>query len=143
MVGFLMLLGSEKAHVKYAGTFLAAIGIYPNVPAVVAWNGNNIGGSTKRSTGIAMQVVFGNLGGVISAYSFLPKDEPRYIPGHGMLAGMCGFAALLSLFMTLYLRYENKRRDKVFAKAPEKYTAEEKYAEREIGDSASFFRFTV
>jgi hypothetical protein len=30
--------------------------IYPNVPMGVAWNGNNIGGSTKRAVGIAMHV---------------------------------------------------------------------------------------
>lgn len=30
--------------------------IYPNVPMGVAWNGNNIGGATKRAVGIAMHV---------------------------------------------------------------------------------------
>jgi hypothetical protein len=29
IVGFAMLLGSSKAGVKYAGTFLGAMGIYP------------------------------------------------------------------------------------------------------------------
>lgn len=143
MAGFLMLYNSESPGVKYAGTFLAAAGIYPNVPAVVAWNGNNVGGSTKRSVGIAMQVVVGNLGGVISGYSFLKKYAPRYLPGHGMLAGMSGFAALLSLGMTLYLRWENKRRDELSGKHVEAYTTEEKEAEREKGDYASFFRYTV
>lgn len=143
MSGFLMLLASTSPHVKYAGTFLAAIGIYPNVPACVAWNGNNIGGSTKRSVGIAMQCVMGNLGGIISAYSFLPRDEPRYIPGHGMLAGMCAFAALLSLFMTVYLRRENAQRNAMCLKKPEEYTNEERLAERELGDQASFFRYTI
>ena len=33
-----------------------AYSIYPNVPMGVAWNGNNIGGSTKRAVGIAMHV---------------------------------------------------------------------------------------
>lgn len=44
--------------------------IYPNVPQGVAWNGNNIGGSTKRGVGIAMHVGFGNLGGAIAGYVF-------------------------------------------------------------------------
>lgn len=44
--------------------------------------------------------------------------------------------------MTLYLRRENARRDRVY-KAPELYTAAEKYEEREKGDGASFFRYTV
>ncbi len=34
------------------------VGVYPNVPQGVAWNGNNIGGSLKRAVGIAMHVGF-------------------------------------------------------------------------------------
>jgi hypothetical protein len=56
IIGSSMLLASASTGSKYAGTFFLASGIYPNVPAYVAWNGNNIGGSTKRSVGIAMQV---------------------------------------------------------------------------------------
>ncbi|KAF2096584.1 hypothetical protein NA57DRAFT_78188 [Rhizodiscina lignyota] len=47
----------------------------PDVPTCVAWNGNHIGGSTKRSVGDAMQVLLGNSDGFISSYSFLPCDE--------------------------------------------------------------------
>lgn len=64
IVGFIMQISSDNPHVKYAGTFFAASGIYPNVPQGVAWNGNNIGGSVKRGVGIACHVGFGNLGGV-------------------------------------------------------------------------------
>jgi hypothetical protein len=33
----------------------------------------------KRGVGIAMQVCFGNLGGVIAAFVYLSKDQPRYV----------------------------------------------------------------
>jgi hypothetical protein len=59
MFGFVMLLSSKSTQIKYGGTFMAAIGIYSNVPQCTAWNGNNIGGSTKRSVGMAMQVGIG------------------------------------------------------------------------------------
>jgi MFS-type transporter involved in bile tolerance (Atg22 family) len=29
ITGFIMLIASQNPHVKYAGTFLAALGIYP------------------------------------------------------------------------------------------------------------------
>ena len=48
----------------------------------------------------------------------------------------------MSTFMTIYLRWENKRRDREH-KPPAEYTAEEKAAERELGDNASFFRYVV
>jgi len=53
IIGFAMLYASDDNTVKYIGTFFAAVGIYPNVPQGVAWNGNNIGGSSKRGVGIA------------------------------------------------------------------------------------------
>ena len=141
-VGLVMLLASTNPAVKYAGCFFLATGIYPNVPQGVAWNGNNIGGSLKRGVGIAMHVGFGNLGGTLSGYLFLKRDSPRYISGFStLLAFQCG-AIILSIFMHLYLRRENARRDREY-KAPELYTAEEKFAEREKGDNATFFRYTL
>lgn len=51
---------------------------------------------------------------------------------------------VLSIFMTLYLRRENSRRDAAASgKLLEEYTEAEKLAERERGDNASFFRYTV
>jgi hypothetical protein len=78
-----MLIASDDPKVKYIGCFFAASGIYPNVPAGVAWNGNNIGGSTKRGVGIAMHVGCGNLGGCIAAFLFQSQQGPRFYQGYG------------------------------------------------------------
>jgi hypothetical protein len=137
-----MLLASHDNGVRYAGCFFLASGIYPNVPQGVAWNGNNIGGSFKRAVGIAMHVGFGNLGGTISGYLFLSRDGPRYFHGFGTLLGCQVMALCLSVYMTLYLRRENARRDREH-KPPSEYTEEERVMEREKGDDATFFRYTV
>jgi len=145
IIGFVMLISTSKPHVQYAGTFLVVSGIYPNVPLGVAWNGNNIGGATKRAVGIAMHVGFGNLGGVISGFSFRSKDAPRYFSGHGLLIGMVSMSLTLCIFMHLYLKGENARRDAaMIAKglSLDSYSEEMKYAERERGDNATFFRYT-
>lgn len=143
IVGLILLIAAKSNGAKYAGTFLFASGIYPNVPQGVAWNGNNIGGSVKRGVGIAMHVGFGNLGGVISGFIYLKKDAPNYYPGHGINLGFVVMSLILSIFMYMYLRYENARRDRVYPKKPEEYTDEERFAERECGDNASFFRYTL
>lgn len=142
MIGLVMLIATENNSVKYAGCFFLASGIYPNVPQGVAWNGNNIGGSLKRGVGIAMHVGFGNLGGMISAYLFQAKDKPKYLSAHATLLGFQAMAASLSIFMTIYLRRENARRDQMH-KPPSEYTEAEREAERDLGDNASFFRYTV
>ncbi|KAK7948646.1 uncharacterized protein PG986_009532 [Apiospora aurea] len=167
--GFILQIASSNNALKYAGTFFAAMGIYPNVPQGVAWNGNNIGGSTKRSVGIgkletfskcgavtlvsntstsssssslAMHVGFGNLGGVIAGFIYQAKDKPMYYPGHGTLIATEIMSLVLCIFMTLYLRRENARRDHEY-KAPSEYTTEERLLEREKGDNASYFRYTI
>ena len=142
ILGLIMLISSDNPHVKYAGCFFFASGIYPNVPQGVAWNGNNIGGSLKRGVGIAMHVGFGNLGGAIAGFIYLPKDSPHFRQGHGILIGMITMSTCLSIFMTVYLRRENARRDREH-KDPQLYTESEKRAEREKGDNATFFRYTV
>jgi len=141
ITGFSMLLKSHNPHIKYAGAFLAMAGIYPNVPLGVAWNGNNLGGSTKRGTAVAMHVGFGNLGGVLAAFVFLPKDSPQFVNGNSIIIGLISMSCVLATFMTLYLRWENKRRDAI--RLPSEYSHEEMVAERLNGDNASFFRYTV
>jgi hypothetical protein len=87
IAGFSMLLASPKPNIQYAGTVLAAIGIYPQIPLGMAWNSGNIGGSLKRGTGIAMQVMGGNCGGIVASYVYLSRDGPRFKTGHGILIG--------------------------------------------------------
>jgi hypothetical protein len=106
----------------------------------VAWNGNNIGGATKRAVGIAMHVGFGNLGGVISGFSFRAQDAPRYFSGHGLLIGMVSMSLILSVFMHLYCKRENARRDAAMISkglSLDSYNEEMKYIEREKGDAAT------
>ncbi|KAG9086957.1 hypothetical protein FRC07_012948 [Ceratobasidium sp. 392] len=148
ITGFTMLISTSKPHVQYAGTFLAAMGVYPNVPMGVAWNGNNIGGSTKRGVGLAMHVGFGNLGGIIGAFIYRSKNAPHFYPGHGTLIATLTMSAILSLFMTTYLSRENARRDQVAAERglplnAEDYTPEMLKKERDDGDYATFFRYTT
>ena len=142
IVGYIILIAAPSNSAKYFGCFLVASGIYPNVPQGVAWNGNNIGGSVKRGVGIAMHVGFGNLGGAIAGFIYRKEDAPRYIVGHATLLATTSMSMILCILMTLYLRRENARRDREY-KPPQEYTAEEKTAEREKGDNATFFRYTI
>ncbi|KAG8925732.1 hypothetical protein FRC02_009457 [Tulasnella sp. 418] len=144
IAGFVMLIATQKPAVQYLGTFFAASGIYPNVPMGVAWNGNNIGGTTKRGVGIAMHVGFGNLGGAIGAFLYRAKDAPHYYSGHGTIIGTVSMSFVLCFIMHTYLKRENARRDRVAeSNGWKEYTQEMYEKERELGDNASFFRYTI
>lgn len=77
--GFVLLICSSNNHLKYAGTFFAAMGIYPNVPQGVAWNGNNIGGSTKRGVGIGESTPFP---AVFSRFFFISRSGHETLANH-------------------------------------------------------------
>ncbi|KAF4551340.1 MFS-type transporter-like protein 23 [Elsinoe fawcettii] len=142
VIGLIMLVAQRNLHVKYAGTFFFACGVYPNVPQCMAWNGNNTGGSTKRSISLAMQAMCGNLGGILASFIYLSRNGPQYTQGHCILIGLLTMSGTISATMSAYYRRENRRRDRLYKK-PSDYTVEEKAAEREKGDHATFFRFTV
>lgn len=53
-------------------------------------------------------------------------------------------AFLLTLFMTIWYRIENARRDRVSGEvAGRELTEEQKALEQELADNAPFFRYTV
>ncbi|KAH8668441.1 high-affinity nicotinic acid transporter [Xylariales sp. PMI_506] len=144
IAGFSLLAGSANPKIQYLGTVLAAIGIYPQIPLGMAWNGANIGGSLKRGTGIAMQVMGGNCGGIVASYVYLSRDSPRFIPGHSILIGFVCMAFFLTLFMTIWCRKENARRDALASTAsPEQLTEEQKLEERELADNVPWFRYMI
>lgn len=144
IAGFALLASTSNPTVQYTGLVLAASGIYPQVPLGLAWNGSNIGGSLKRGTGIAMQVMGGNCGGIIASYIYLTRDGPRYVKGHSILIGFVSLAFFLTLFMTIWCRKENARRDAFTGSlSRDNLTEEEKTREKELADDVPWFRYTV
>lgn len=71
IIGFTVLETTSAAGPRYIGTFLVAMGAFPAVAITIAWNSNNIhGSSTKRAVGIALQSSAGSLGGIIGSFVY-------------------------------------------------------------------------
>ncbi|KAK6457960.1 transporter of nicotinic acid [Scheffersomyces xylosifermentans] len=82
IIGLAMILGAtEDPHVRYAGCFLTASGLYTAMPLIVCWAALNNGSHIRKSVGTAWQIGFGNIGGIIATFIFLAKDAPVYKPG--------------------------------------------------------------
>ncbi|KAK0702467.1 high-affinity nicotinic acid transporter [Apiosordaria backusii] len=145
LAGFAMLISTDAPGVQYAGTVLAAIGIFSELPLSLAWNAGNIGGSLKRATGIAMQVMGGNCGGIIAAYVYKGTDAPRFVKGHAILLGFISLSIVLTLGMTLWCRRENARRDslQVAMPADDKDGPLEGRREDDFADYVPWFRYQV
>ncbi|CCF38175.1 major facilitator superfamily transporter [Colletotrichum higginsianum] len=109
IVGFSMLITTENPQVKYAGTFLGALGIYPCISNTITWVANNVEGVYKRGVVLGFVIGWGNLNGIVSSNIYI--REPRFSEGHGVvLAYMSIFLCLGSVLMTLLLRVENQKR---------------------------------
>lgn len=109
--GFIMLIASQDPHVKYAGTFLGALGIYPCISNTVSWVSNNVEGNYKRGVVIGTVVGWGNLNGVVSSNIYRTQDSPRFYPGHGtVIAYLVLFLFGGSVYTHYALKAENKKR---------------------------------
>jgi MFS family permease len=109
IAGFAMLLGSQVAHVKYGGTFLAALGIYPCIANTITWISNNIEGVYKRGVVLGFVIGWGNLNGVVSSNIFF--NPPKYTVGHAVImAYMIVFLLGGSIVLEILLIRENAAR---------------------------------
>ncbi|KAJ9479975.1 putative High-affinity nicotinic acid transporter (putative) [Pseudozyma hubeiensis] len=111
VVGYAMFVGSSNLYVRYAASFFATSGAFTQgalLPAYAAVNANN---DSERAGAIAITVFFGNIGGLISCWTYLNKYAPNFLPGNGLnLAG--GIAmALIGVGLVSWQRWENKQRD--------------------------------
>ena len=63
---------ANSVPAMYTGVVLAQVGIYPLLPGISAWTGNNLAPSWKRSIGLAWLLAAGNLGSKLDT----PTDRP-------------------------------------------------------------------
>ncbi|CAG8982879.1 hypothetical protein HYALB_00002895 [Hymenoscyphus albidus] len=111
IAGFAMLLGSHNPHVKYAGTFVGALGIYPCISNTISWMSNNIEGTYKRGVVLGFVIGWGNLNGIVSSNIY---QKAPFVSGHAtvlayMIACLFGGSVLLRLLLA--------RENKVFRRA--------------------------
>ncbi|EUC55076.1 transmembrane protein, putative, partial [Rhizoctonia solani AG-3 Rhs1AP] len=128
---------------SYAGTVIAACGVFPTVAVAIAWAGNNAGGELKRGVVLAMTIGFGNLGGIVSSFIYRTQDSPRFHLGHGVVIGVLCMSWVASAIAFLVYRRLNSQKDELCARE-NIVDCEERRAEyRDLGDASPLFRYTL
>ena len=94
IVGYVMLISSTRPALLYAGTILAAGGIYCAIALILSWPANNVSGQTKRATASAMQISIGNLGAIMGTQLYRPAWGPRFFIGHGVVRTLAIFSLI-------------------------------------------------
>lgn len=113
MIGYIMFLTSTNPHVRYGATFLIASGAFTFGALCNALVSANVVSDTARSSAIGFSVMIGNCGGVISTWSFLPKDKPNYHIGNGLNLATNTTVLLISVALLFWMKWDNKRRERV------------------------------
>ncbi|QDS71274.1 hypothetical protein FKW77_001003 [Venturia effusa] len=113
-VGYLVLLEQKglSVGVKYFACFLIVSGTYITQPVCIAWISNCMSGHYKRSVSSAMQIGFGNAGGLVASNVFLAVEKPFYKTGYGTTLGLLWICASACTVLFFGARAENKKRDR-------------------------------
>ncbi|PVH72217.1 MFS general substrate transporter, partial [Cadophora sp. DSE1049] len=113
MIGYIIFLATEKTDTsaRYGATFIIASSAFALGPLTNAQVAANVVSDTARSASIGTNVMFGNIGGLISTWSFLPFDGPNYPIGNGLNLATSSTILILSISLLLWMWADNKKRD--------------------------------
>ncbi|KAF1841206.1 MFS general substrate transporter [Cucurbitaria berberidis CBS 394.84] len=112
IVGYIMFLASTNAKVRYAAVFIIATGAFNSGALCNAQVAANVVSDTARSSAIGTNVMFGNIGGIISTWAFLPGDKPNYPIGNGLNLAAQSLILITCVGMALWMTMDNKRRQR-------------------------------
>ncbi|EOA80957.1 uncharacterized protein SETTUDRAFT_24469 [Exserohilum turcica Et28A] len=109
--GYVMLIVATTNAVRYAGTFLVAIGVFQGSPMLMGWASNNLAPHYVRAVGIGIIISIANCSAFIGTFIYLQRDAPRYTLGHSISLGALVITIFLAAAQCAYLSWENKNRE--------------------------------
>ncbi|EXJ91890.1 hypothetical protein A1O3_00440 [Capronia epimyces CBS 606.96] len=81
IVGLMLVEYCKNNSVRYFGVFLGVAGANGNLPAILAWQANNIRGQDTRAVASGFQIAAGAIGGIYASTTFIAKQAPKYAGG--------------------------------------------------------------
>ncbi|CAK7223358.1 High-affinity nicotinic acid transporter [Sporothrix bragantina] len=139
IAGFSMLLAiHDNLHAEYAALFLICAGTYSAMPVIVCWFSMNLAGHHRRAIGVAWQIGFGNIGGIIATYCFISTDAPRFTKGYAICIAFVMISAISCCLYAAALTMENRRREKAV-----RDVGMTEYEKTELGDLNPDFRYML
>lgn len=139
-IGLIVLMAQTNVSVagKYTALYITMSGGYIAQPVIIVWLANNMAGHYKRSVNAAMQIGFGNIGGIIASNIFPSDEAPRFITGYGVNVGLIWMAAIAATVLLMMMKTENDKRNQGKRDAMLQLPEDEK---NNLGDDHPRFRF--
>ncbi|KAF8860412.1 MFS general substrate transporter [Acephala macrosclerotiorum] len=96
---------------RYFGIFAITACAYIQMPILVVWLSNNMGGNAKAAFATGFMIGFGNCGNLVSSNVFITHQSPRFQTGFGAGLALTVVGLLSSTVMEVWLWVKNRRRD--------------------------------
>ncbi|PVU87252.1 hypothetical protein BB559_006141, partial [Furculomyces boomerangus] len=93
---------------------LAGFGGVAVIPVILTWISANQGGVYKGLIASGITISAGSVCGIVTPRFFVAEYAPKFTNGHVFTLAVLGLAIGLSVFLGIYFRKENKRRDNNF-----------------------------
>ncbi|TNY24166.1 major facilitator superfamily domain-containing protein [Rhodotorula diobovata] len=127
IVGWALLLAvdpvkatTSELRVRYFAVHCVVSAGYAAIPLIMSWQAGNSACETQKAVSLGMLNSVGQCLSVAAAFAFPKIEGPRYTTGATVNVAMQTLGLTIALGMTLYYRWENRRRDKVEGGRPPK-----------------------
>ncbi|KAJ5356383.1 Major facilitator superfamily domain general substrate transporter [Penicillium concentricum] len=127
---------TNKAGVLIGIYFVNAI--VATLPILYQWTMANCAGHTKRAFASALVAGSFSVGNIIGPQTFQARDAPEYKPAKIAVLATQAAAAVLSVVLFAYYKWENRRRDQTKGSVDENMVDETKWAGLTDRENPSF-----
>ncbi|KAM0722483.1 hypothetical protein Q7P37_001924 [Cladosporium fusiforme] len=110
IIGYIMFMAIETSSVRYGATFLIASGTFSLGALTNGQVSANVVSDSARTMAIGLNVMLGNIGGLVSTWSYVPWDAPDYFIGHGLNLATMSSILILSTATFFWMNADNRKR---------------------------------
>ncbi|KAF5340675.1 hypothetical protein D9611_007479 [Ephemerocybe angulata] len=144
ILGYVILLATKTPGAQYVGVHFAAAGVYTGNALLLSWPGENVSAQTKRAIAVAMQITIGDIGAIAGVLIYRPSlNAHNFRTPHIISIGYLIFAILVTLYLSIWMSRENKRRDKILASSKVEIPLSTPTERQDQGDREIRYRYVI
>ncbi|WVQ73492.1 hypothetical protein IAR50_003064 [Cryptococcus sp. DSM 104548] len=119
LIGYIILSTAPQVGVRYAGVFIASMGLYGSTSLNVLWAADNFAGHYRRAFAMGFIQLVGNSAGACIGFIFTTESSPRYLQGLHYDIGITLLSIVFTGILSGYAWYANKQKRAAIAAGAE------------------------
>ncbi|KIK47235.1 hypothetical protein CY34DRAFT_799590 [Suillus luteus UH-Slu-Lm8-n1] len=142
IIGYILLIACTSPGLQYFGVLLAAAGVYTGNSLLLSWPGENVSGQGKRAVAVALQISVGDIGAIAGCLIYRPTLSSHLYRTPNLIAiGYLLFAIVMTTYLWVVMKAENRKRDCLLSKGEAKEETEEERIM--LGDRSVRYRYQI